>query len=82
MKPGNLFIGRPVYWALLGVLVAILTWLGLTQQHVRDFVPFQFAVLGLAAAAVAVIVLVYRPGERVTREPIEEEEAASGSSES
>lgn len=82
MKLSDLFIGRPIYWALLGVLVAILAWLGLTQQHVRDFVPFQFAVLGLAAAAVAVIVLAYRPGERITREPIEDDETASDSSDS
>lgn len=82
MRPGNLFIGRPVYWGLLGVLIAILAWLGFTQQHVRDFVPFQFAVLGLAAAAVAAVVLLYRPGERVTREPIEDDENASDSSDS
>jgi hypothetical protein len=41
---------------------------------VRDFVPFLFAVLGLAAAVVAVIVFTYRPGERITREPFDDED--------
>lgn len=69
---GNVFIGRPVFWALWIAIVAVLAALGLTSFHVRDFVPFQFIVLGLAVAAVAVIVATHRKGERVTREPLDE----------
>jgi len=71
----NIFLGRAVYWAILVVLITILALLGINQQHVKHFVPFQFAVLGLAILVVALIVLLYRPGERITREPLEPEES-------
>ena len=73
MKLQDFFIGRPVYWALAGVVAAILAGLGLGKQHVREFVPFQFTVLALAAIIVAVIMIVYKPGERATREPLDDE---------
>ncbi len=73
MKLSDIFIGRPVYWAIWGVIIPILTVLGVTHQHVREFVPFQFAVLGLAAFAVGTIVYCYKPGERITREPLDDE---------
>ncbi len=71
MKPGDFFIGRPVYWALASAITAILAALGLHQAHVRDFVPFQFAVLGIAVVTVAAVVILYRPGERITRDPLD-----------
>ncbi|GAB4241105.1 MAG: hypothetical protein Kow0032_29120 [Methyloligellaceae bacterium] len=71
MKLSDVFIGRPVYWAIWAVIIAILATLGLDAQHVKNFVPFQFVVLGLAAAAVAAILFLYRPGERLTREPLD-----------
>lgn len=73
MRLSDLFISRPVYWALWAAIIAVLAALGLNQQHVRDFVPFSFVVLALAAGAVAAIVLLCRPGERITREPIDGE---------
>ena len=73
MKLQDFFIGRPVYWALIVGITAVLAGLGVSKQHVRDFVPFQFMILGLAIFAVAAIVMLYRPGERVTREPLKDE---------
>ena len=73
MKMQDFFIGRLVYWALAGSVAAILAVLGLYKMHVREFVPFQFSVLALAAIIVAVIMVVYKPGERVTRDPFEDE---------
>ena len=55
------------------LVAAVLAVLGLGKQHVREFVPFQFAVLALAVIIVAVIMVVYKPGERATREPLEDE---------
>lgn len=74
MKPGSLFIGRPVHWILLALVFGDLAGLGLAGQHVRNFVWFQFVVLALAAFAVALIVRTFKPGERITREPIEDDE--------
>jgi len=73
MKLQDLFIGRPVYWALAGAIAAVLAVLGINKMHVREFVPFQFTVLALAAIIVAVIMVIYKPGEQVTREPLEDE---------
>ena len=73
MKLQDIFIGRPVYWALIVAITAVLAGLGISKQHVRDFVPFHFMILGLAIFAVAAIVMIYKPGERITREPLKDE---------
>lgn len=70
MKLNEIFIGRFAYWAVAGVVVVVLAVLGLNAQHVKTFVPFQFTVLGLAVFVVAAIMCLYRPGERITREPL------------
>ncbi|PIW27952.1 MAG: hypothetical protein COW30_08850 [Rhodospirillales bacterium CG15_BIG_FIL_POST_REV_8_21_14_020_66_15] len=75
MKMSGLFIGRPVYWALAAAVILVLAGLGLHQAHVRDFVPFLFAVLAIAAAAVAAVLYLYRPGERATRETLDPDQA-------
>lgn len=71
MKMQDFFIGRPVYWALTGAIAAIMAVMGLYKLHVREFVSFQFIVLALAAVAVAAIMVLYKPGERATREPLD-----------
>ena len=68
----RLFLGRPLYWALWAVILAVLGALGSRSFHVREFVTFQFVVLGLAVAAVVTVVAAYREGERITREPLDE----------
>lgn len=74
MKLSSLFIGRPIYWILIIAIVAALAVLGLNQMHVKNFVPFQFIVLGIAVAAVAIVLAVYKPGERATRDPLDQDE--------
>lgn len=74
MKKEEFFISRPIYWALAGVVASILAYLGLNKYHVRDFVPFQFTVLALAAVVVAFIMITYIPGERITRDPLDDDE--------
>jgi len=72
MKLRELFIGKPVHWLLLVVIVAALAWLGHLKLHVRAFNQFSFIVLGMTAAAVLFMVLLHRRGQRVTREPLDE----------
>lgn len=74
MKLSTLFIGHPVYWILALAIIAALAILGANQMHVRHFVPFQFIILGIAVVAVAVVLAVYKPGERATRDPLEPED--------
>lgn len=71
MKMQDFFIGKPIYWALTGAISAIMAVMGLNKMHVREFVPFQFTVLALAAVAVAAIITIYKPGERATRESLD-----------
>lgn len=74
MKLSNLFIGRPVYWILVAAMILALFALGMLQLHVKNFVPFQFGVLGIAVIAVAIVLAVYKPGERATRDPLDPED--------
>lgn len=71
MKLSAIFIGRPIYWILAAAVILALAVIGLNQMHVRNFVPFQFIVLGIAVFAVAVVLTVYKPGERATRDPLD-----------
>ena len=73
MKLGEIFLGKPVHWLLWAAIVAVLYWLGSQSQHVRSFVPFLLILLALAAGGVLLVVSSHRKGERITREPFEEE---------
>lgn len=72
MKLQEIFIGPLRYWLLWPAIAIVLYFCGQYGLHVRNFVPFIFLVLALAAAAVLFILASYRPGERITREPMEE----------
>ena len=73
MKLGEIFLGKPWHWLLWAVIIAVLFWLGSQSLHVRSFVPFLLTLLVLAAGSVLLVVSSYRKGERLTREPFEEE---------
>lgn len=74
MTLSNFFIGRPIYWVLIVAVVAALAFLGMLQMHVRNFVPFQFIVLGISILSVAVVLAAYKPDERATRDPLNPED--------
>ena len=69
----NIFLGRPIYWALLAAMVAALWAMGSKHLHTSEFNSFIFLILGLATACVLFVLVTYRKGERLTREPFEEE---------
>ena len=73
MKPGKIFLGKPVHWLLWAVIIAVLYWLGAHSLHVRSFVPFLMVLLALAGGAVLIVLATYKRGEHITREPFEEE---------
>jgi len=74
MKLSTLFIGRPIYWIVAAAVIAALAVLGANQMHVKNFVPFQFIVLGIAIVAVGIVLAVYKPGERATRDSLDPED--------
>lgn len=71
-----LFLGKKLHWAAIVAIVAALYWLGSNQFHRVDYPAFLFAVLGIAVAAIIAIILTTRRGDRVTREPLEDEDTA------
>ena len=73
MKLGEIFLGKPWHWLLWAVIVAVLFWLGSQSLHVRSFVPFLLILLALAAGSVLLVIASHRKGERITREPFEED---------
>lgn len=68
----SLFLGRPLHWILWLVLIGVLFGLGKYSFHVRYFVPFCLLLLALTGACIASIILSYREGERITREPFDD----------
>ncbi len=71
----NIFLGPWFHWLILIVLVTAGWWTGVARLHVIEFNPF---IIGLIALTVGVIVLVLKtskPGQQVTRDPIEEDES-------
>ena len=70
------FIGKKLHWLLLVALIAIMWWLGAHQYHRVDYPGFLFIVLRLAVAAVVCAILTTRSGDRITRDPIEDDDAS------
>ena len=73
MKLKQIFLGPLRYWLIWPVVLAILYGFGATSFHVKSFVPFGLMMLALAAAVLVFVLVTYRHGERVTREPLEDE---------
>ncbi len=53
--------------------MAVLYVLGVLRLHTRDFDFLMVCVPALAAASVLVIILTHKKGERIVREPFEED---------
>jgi asparagine N-glycosylation enzyme membrane subunit Stt3 len=69
----DLFLGRPLHWLLWAIILGGLALLGALRLHTRDFNLFALIVLALAAFGVLVVVATYRKGERITRDPFEDD---------
>lgn len=70
----RIFLGPLLHWLILIALIAAGWFTGAGRWHVIDFNPF---IIGLIILTIGVLVLVLKtsaPGQRVTRDPIEEEE--------
>ncbi len=74
MKLSEIFIGKPLHWLLWFLIFGLLWWMGEGSQHVREFVPFVLKLLALTVLCLGVVIVTYKPGDRITREPFEEDE--------
>lgn len=77
MSVKGLLVGKPLHWVMVAVAIGLLYWFGASQFHRVDYTGFLFALLGIAAACVAIVLVTYRRGDRITRQPLVEEEEAS-----
>jgi len=69
----ELFLGKPWHWALLVVIAALLWWAGDMRVHVTDFNSFVIALIVGSFAVVLLLLRTTRPGETVTRDPLEDD---------
>ena len=67
----RIFLGKPLHWGLIALLVAIGWIIGQERLHVIWFNLFTAILLVISAVAVAVVLLTSRPDERITRDPLE-----------
>ena len=70
----RIFIGPLRHWLVLIGMLGILWIMGANQFHTSDFRLFLLTLIGLSIIALAVITLGYRGGERITRDPLDEED--------
>jgi len=68
-----LFHGPLRHWAMLIGVLGLLSWMGLSGLHTHHFNLFLIALIAIALGVVIFAVATYRKGERVTRDPFEEE---------
>lgn len=66
-----IFLGKPLHWLIVGVVVALGAYVGAERLHVREFNAFVAALFALSVLVVLLVVRTTAPGERVTRDELE-----------
>ncbi len=66
-----IFLGKPLHWAIIVLLVAGGWLTGRARLHVIEFNQFVLGLLAVATLALLAVLATSRPGERVTRDPLE-----------
>ncbi|MDF1793962.1 MAG: hypothetical protein P1U88_18765 [Thalassobaculaceae bacterium] len=67
----DIFLGKPWHWGLLAAAFVALAVVGIRYMHTYAFNTFATICLSIGLVVVSAVVLTHRPGDRVTREPIE-----------
>jgi len=71
---GKVFLGKPLHWGLLILLIAVGWAMGHERLHVIWFNLFTIILLVVSGAAVILVIMTSKPGERITRDPLEPDE--------
>ena len=70
----DIFIGPLRHWLIFLTTLILLWVMGANQLHTTNFMLFLVCLIGLSIVNLTVIVLTYRKGERITRDPLDEED--------
>lgn len=70
----KIFLGKPIHWLLVALLVGAGWVAGLDRMHVREFNPFLIVLLVVTVALVLIVLRTSPTDQQVTRDPIEEDE--------
>jgi len=70
---GKYFLGKPWHWLLLALVFVPLIVLGEWHVHISQFNTYVVLLIALVALMLALIVVPHKPGEQITRDPLEEE---------
>jgi len=73
---GSIFLGKWWHWGILVVVCGLLWLAGDQRLHVIHFNTFVSCLIAGTAVVVIVLLAGTRPGERVTRDELEDEDAA------
>ena len=69
----EIFLGKPWHWGLAIAVGALLWWAGSFRAHVIHFNSFLIALCIGSAAVLLAIVLTTREGEKITRDPLDDD---------
>jgi hypothetical protein len=78
MKIRDIFLGKPIHWVSWAVIAGLLIWMNKVHFHILHFNFFSLALLGLAAAVMALFLVSSRPDELITRDPYPENKHVEG----
>jgi len=70
----DIFIGPLRHWLILAATLGILWVMGANQFHITNFKLFLICLIALSIANLTAIMLTYRKGERITRDPLDNDE--------
>jgi hypothetical protein len=69
----DIFIGPLRHWLIFAATLGALWVMGAEQFHISHFKLFLVCLFALSIANLTAIVLTYRKGERITRDPLDDE---------
>jgi len=71
---GNIFIGPLRHWVIFATTLGLLWVMGANQFHTTNFKLFLICLIALSILNLTGIILTYRKGERITRDPLDADE--------
>jgi len=71
---GQIFIGPLHHWVIFATTLGLLWVMGANQFHTTNFKLFLICLIALSVLNLTGIILTYRKGEQITRDPLDEDE--------